>query len=84
MGRKRIDITERKLGRERALGLINDETEAIEIDPRQTPREWLSTLVHEAVHAAFPELKTKEAKVLKAERKITSILWKAGVRRVHQ
>lgn len=82
MGRKRIEIKERKLGREKALGTADFETGAIEIDPRQSPKEWLSTLVHEAVHLAFPKIKEEE--VLKAERKITGILWKAGVRRIHQ
>jgi hypothetical protein len=74
-------LKERKLGRERARGQAFVEDGLIEIDPRLEPRQWLSTLVHEAVHMAFPD--APEYRVAAAERIITRILWRAGLRRIH-
>jgi hypothetical protein len=79
---RRVRIVERKLKRERAVGRVFLEEGVIEIDQRQKPREWLSTLVHEALHVAFPDMAEKPVSV--AERKIADILWRAGVRRIHQ
>ena|SRR5438552_15413866 len=79
---KKLILKERKLGRERASGQAYPDDGLIEIDPRLTPRQWLSTLIHEAVHMAFPE--APEPSVAKAERVITAILWRAGIRRIHQ
>jgi hypothetical protein len=82
MARKKVTVIERKLKRERATGLAFFDEARIEIDPRQRPKEWLSTLVHEALHFAFPDM--DEARIAAAEKKIADILWRAGVRRVHQ
>jgi hypothetical protein len=79
---RKVKIVERKLKRERAVGRVFLEDGVIEIEARQKPREWLSTLVHEALHVAFPGLPEKQ--VAAAERKIADILWRAGVRRIHQ
>ena len=56
--------------------------EVIELEQRQEPREWLSTLVHEALHVAFPHMEEKA--IAAAEKRVAGILWRAGVRRVHQ
>jgi hypothetical protein len=79
---RRVKIVERKLKRERAVGRVFLEEGLIEIEGRQKPREWLSTLVHEALHVAFPDMAEKP--IAAAERKIADILWRAGVRRIHQ
>jgi hypothetical protein len=79
---RKLILTERKLGRERAAGQAFPEDGLIEIDPRLEPRQWLSTLVHEALHIAFPE--ADERSVARAERIITRILWRAGTRRIYQ
>lgn len=79
---KKLILSERKLGRERAAGQAFPEDGLIEIDPRLKPRQWLSTLVHEAVHMAFPD--ADERSVARAERVIIRILWRAGIRRIHQ
>ena len=50
---KKLILKERKLGRERASGQAYPDDGLIEIDPRLTPRQWLSTLIHEAVHMAL-------------------------------
>jgi hypothetical protein len=52
----------------------------IEIDPRQCPKEYLDTLVHEAVHELFPRM--QERTVLKAGTTIANLLWRLGYRRV--
>lgn len=79
---RKLILAERKLGRERAAGQAFTEEGLIEIDPRLEPRQWLSTLIHEAVHMAFPE--APEDRVAKAERTITRLLWRANIRRIHQ
>lgn len=79
---RKLILTERKLGRERAVGQAFPEDGLIEIDPRLEPRQWLSTLVHEAVHIAFPD--ADERSVARAERIVTRILWRAGIRRIYQ
>ncbi len=76
-----VKVSERRLGREKALGLAHHDQRLIEIDPRLSPRAWLSTLLHEAVHIAFPDMAEEE--VARAEKVIAPILWKAGIRRVH-
>lgn len=81
MSRKLI-LAERKLGRERAVGQAFPDEGLIEIDPRLEPRQWLSTLVHEAIHIAYPN--AEERSVARAERIITRILWRAGIRRIYQ
>jgi hypothetical protein len=80
--RRKIQVVERKLGRDRALGLAWHGEDLIEIDPRQTPREYLDTLAHEAAHLALPEL--SEAQVLKLGKVIAKVLWAAGYRRTWQ
>lgn len=77
---KKVEIIERKLGREKALGQAwND---LVEIDPRQDPKEYLDTAIHELLHIAQPEL--SESKVVQISRLISSKLWKLGFRRIHK
>ncbi len=78
---RKVKVVERKLGREGVDGQVFFADALIEIDPRLPPKAWLSTLVHEAVHLAFPNLPEKQ--VLAAEKQILGVLWRAGVRRVH-
>jgi hypothetical protein len=82
MPRQKITVVARKLKRQRALGRVFLKEGIIEIDDRQTPREWLATLVHEALHVAFPSMEERD--VIIAEAKIADILWRAGVRRIHR
>lgn len=71
-------VTERKLGREKALG--QECHGFIEIDPRQSEHEYLDTLIHECLHAHFPDL--TEQQVVKIANSLTKILWKAKYRRI--
>lgn len=79
---RKVRIVERKLKRQRAVGRVFLEEGVIEIEQRQEPREWLSTLIHEALHVAFPGMEEKP--IAAAEKKIADILWRAGLRRIHQ
>lgn len=82
-----VKVTERKLGREHAAGQAWIDRKHIEIDPRQKPRDWFYTLVHEAIHLAFKEIENleiiDEEDIIRAEKVIGDAMWKAGVRRVH-
>jgi hypothetical protein len=49
------------------------------IDPRQSPRQYLDSIIHELLHWVSPDW--KEAKVKDAARLMTRELWKAGYRR---
>ena len=74
-----IQIVERKLGRERAYGLAWTD-ELIEVDPRQKPRDYLGTVIHEALHQVFPE--KSESEVARCASTLTRLLWGVGYRRV--
>lgn len=74
-----IQIVERKLGRERAYGLAWPD-ELIEVDPRQKPRDYLGTVIHEALHQVFPE--KSESDVARGASTLTRLIWGIGYRRV--
>jgi len=63
----------RNLGRQKAFGLADTEKKIIEIDPRQKPKQYLDTLIHESLHVSFPEM--SETKVSKAAKEIRDIVW---------
>lgn len=52
----------------------------IEIDPRQCPKDYLDTLVHEALHELLP--KKREDFILRAGTTIANLLWRLGYRRI--
>jgi hypothetical protein len=79
MSKKKVKLVERKLGREQAAGQIIFDEKLIEIDPRQIEKEYLGTCIHEAIHFTWPQF-TEE--VLRAEKKMSDILWRLGYRRV--
>jgi hypothetical protein len=77
---KRVKIVERKLGREGNLGQqIGD---LIEIDPRQNSKEYLDTLIHECLHACFPDL--SEQAVVDSANVITDAVWRQNYRRIQK
>jgi len=78
---KTIRITERKLGKERAMGQVtHGAVPHIEIDPRQKAADRLDTTVHELIHIVWTEL--HEADVVRAANRISSVLWADGWRRI--
>ena len=77
---KRMKIMERKLGRERAYGLCWPNG-TIEIDPRQSERERIDTIIHEAIHA-IPQTKGfNEDWTNKVANQLSALLWRMGYRR---
>ncbi len=52
----------------------------IEIDPRQCPKEYMDTLIHETLHQLLP--KKREDFILRAGTTISNLLWRLGYRQV--
>lgn len=77
----KITVKERHLVQHNALGQSDFDEGLIEVDPRLKPKEWLSTLIHEALHHALPDL--NEEAILRVEKVLVDVVWEAGVRRVH-
>lgn len=78
-----MKTVEKKLGRQRALGLADTDESGkgiIVVDPRQPSKERLDTLIHEALHHIRPDWSEKY--VAKTSRKIARIIWKDRWRRV--
>lgn len=87
----KIKIVERKLQRhgvhrkhasQKIYGLAWIEERLIEIDPRQRPRCYLNTVIHELLHCALP--KAGESRVAKTAGLIAGHLWRLNYRRVAQ
>jgi len=81
---KFVRITEKKLGRHRfnggpVLGLCYENGHIL-IDPRQDPKEFMGTIIHECLHAAFDCM--SEESVIRAEKLICDALWEKGYRRI--
>ena len=81
--RRRITVVERKLGKERAQGLAyydyyGEGKSLIEIDPRQNSKDYLDTLIHEALHTIFPDMTEKI--VVSVAGRLTRLLWRQGYR----
>lgn len=78
----KLKIIDKKLGRNKAWGLCYQGDGLIEIDPRQTPKNYFFTCIHELIHEAFHELSEKEVK--RAEKIIGKALWDLNYRKVSQ
>jgi predicted metalloprotease with PDZ domain len=76
----KIKVIDKKLGRQRAVGLAWSDAKIIEIDPRQTSKNYLDTLIHELLHVYNPEW--SETKVTKTANEMTTIIWKKNYRRI--
>lgn len=77
----KIKVIERKLGREKAVGFAYFDENLIEIDPRQSSKEWMETMIHERMHLLFPKL--SETQITKKARELTQFLWDFNFRRVY-
>ena len=58
----------------------SDDGQLIEIDPRQCPKDYMDTIIHEALHHLFP--KKKEPSILRSGTSLANLLWRLGYRRV--
>mgnify|MGYP003660740824 CR=1 FL=1 len=61
------------------VGMAWREEGEIEIDPRQSEREYLLTLVHEWLHCALPRL--SERSIIRLEQSLGGMLWSRGYRK---
>ena len=80
--RRRVKVIEKKLGREKAWGQAFQGLDELEIDPRQPPKEYLDTLIHEALHLAHPGL--DEPTVSDVATFLARVLWQQNYRKVNQ
>lgn len=76
----KIRVTERKLGREKSFGMSWQGMRWVEIDPRQTSKEYLDTLIHEALHELLPQ--HSEEWVTNAATTLSRLIWRMGFRRL--
>lgn len=81
---KAARIVEEHLGHRRASGLVwasgAGYKNTVHIDPRQSERGFLGTLIHELFHIAIPSI--TEPYIVALEKYIATSLWKAGYRRI--
>ena len=77
---KKLNISEAKLGQNQAFGMCWKEKRKILIDPRLPADLYLETLIHELIHAEFPEL--VEERVEKAAAYIAQGVWQQNFRKV--
>ena len=61
------------------VGMAWREEGEIEVDPRQSEREYLLTLVHEWLHCALPRL--SERSIIRLEQSLGGMLWSRGYRK---
>jgi hypothetical protein len=82
---RKFKIVEANLDGIMAAGLCSpprrNRATQITIDPRQPPRMYLDSLVHELLHCA--DWNFSEAKVRRMSRIIATGLWRMGYRRKH-
>lgn len=84
--RRKVKIQERKLGREDANGLSwgpeerQDKRNTIEIDPRQSARSRMNTILHEGLHQLDDRLTEKAVRKFAAF--LSGLLYRDGYRRI--
>lgn len=76
----KIEVIERRLGREGCDGLAWLGENKIEIHTDLPIKERLFVICHEVAHLAFPE--AKESEILRFEKMIGQTLWDQGYRKV--
>ena len=76
---KKPVVTIQKLGRQQAWGVCWSDGR-IEIDPRQSSKDFLDTLIHEMLHHFWPDL--TEDEVSRVATITAQVVWKLGYRRM--
>jgi hypothetical protein len=76
----KIKLVERKLGREKALGLAHHSEDMIEICINQSSKERLDTVIHEILHLLNPNM--PEKLVNSYSNRISKVLWKDNWRKI--
>ena len=78
--KRKIQVVERPLGREKAMGLAWIGEDKIEIDGRLKSKQYLDTLIHEMLHIYNPTW--SETRVAQTANEMTSIIWSKNYRRM--
>lgn len=78
--KKKIKTVEQKLGREKAWAQTDGKS--IEIDPRQRPKKYLDSLIHEGLHIVWPD--ESEACIKKTAAVICDLIWANNFRMIKQ
>lgn len=78
---RRIRLVERKLGREKAAGLVwSDDPNTIHIDPRLRGKDRQEIILHEALHLLLPD--APEMRIRAYATRLSDLLWRDRWRRV--
>lgn len=77
---KKIKVTHRKLGKEKAWGLADIAFNHIQLDVSLKGRRHLLYLLHECLHIIHPDW--SETKVVKVSREMCKLLWEQNYRKV--
>jgi len=80
MKKKPIEISYKKLGRNKAHGLAWDKEREVVIDSGLTGQDLLETLIHEIMHCQNP--KWPEIKIVGHSKEMADLLWQQGFRKV--
>jgi len=82
----RIKLEDKKLGNEvkngMCVGLAHQGEGRIEIDPRQSIKDRLNTVLHEGIHILDPNL--PELKVRAYANRLSDLLWRDRWRRIEK
>ena len=76
--RRKIEVIERPLGREKALGLACVDKNRIEIDGRLKSKQYLNTLINELLH--IYNANWSETKVDQTATEMCNIIWSKNYR----
>ena len=87
MGRRRIQVRGRKLGRHKAHGMVHNfdsDNPLIELDPSLNlkPKDRMTILLHELLHCAFPTM--TERRIIANSKLIAGAMWADNYRRIDQ
>jgi hypothetical protein len=80
MPKRRVQIIERKLGRDKVYGWAKFDPPRIELDERLRGKQQQEILIHELLHIALPQL--DEDCVTETARWIADHTWSFGLRRI--
>jgi hypothetical protein len=76
----KIEVVERPLGREKALGLAWVGENKIEIDGRLKSKQYLNTLIHEMLHIYNPAW--PETRIDQTATEMCNVIWAKNYRRM--
>jgi len=80
--RKKIQVIDKKLGREKAYGLAYMSDMKIVLEERQESKDYLDTLIHEMLHCFAP--KWGEKRIAETANEMTRVIWNKNYRRIEK